>query len=241
MGGEGSMHFIVLTLYPEMFTSFLTCGLLGKAQEEGNIRIETVNFRKHGIGKHHSVDAPPYGGGAGMLLRVEPIVKTLEECEEGLDGPKPYKILLSPQGEPLVQSKVRQLSSLDRPIVLICGRFEGFDQRIRYFVDEEIGVGDFIMMGGEVAAMAIIEAVCRLIPGVIGNDASLAQESFSNQLLEYSQFTRPMSFKGHRVPEILVSGDHGRVAQWRLQDAIAKTRARRMDLFQQYRQGQADG
>jgi tRNA (guanine37-N1)-methyltransferase len=235
------MHFIVLTLYPELFVSFLTCGLLSKAQAEGSIRIETVNFRKHGIGKHHSVDAPPYGGGAGMLLRVEPIVNTLEEIEQGLDGPKPYRILLSPQGEPLVQSKVRRLSDLDRPIALICGRFEGFDQRLRFFIDAEIGVGDFVMMGGEVAAMAIIEATCRLIPGVIGNDASLAQESFSDHLLEYSQYTRPMEYKGHRVPEILVSGDHGKIARWRLQDAIAKTQVRRSDLYDRYRQGQTDG
>lgn len=229
------MHLIVLTLYPELFSSFLSCGLLKKAQENQRIRIDLVDFRKFGIGRHRSVDAPPYGGGAGMVLRIEPIIAALEDCEQRLGGVKPYRILMSPQGEPLVQKKIRSLSGMRVPVALICGRFEGFDQRLRHFVDEEISLGDFVMMGGEVAAMAVIESVCRLLPGVIGNEESLDQESFSHHLLEYAQYTRPLRFRGHLVPEILRSGDHGRIAEWRRQNAIEKTKWRRPDLYDSYR------
>jgi len=233
------MHFIVLTLFPEMFSSFLACGLLHKAFEEGRIRIEILNFRKHGIGKHLNVDAPPYGGGAGMLLRVEPIVRTLEDCQRRWEGRQLHKLLITPQGGPLTQPKVRRLAQIKEPVVLICGRFEGFDQRLRHYIDDEISLGDFILMGGEIAAMAIIESVCRLIPGVIGNPESLAQESFSHDLLEYSQFTRPVCFEGLGVPTVLRSGDHGKIAEWRRQDAIQKTKSRRRDLFQLFEERDA--
>ena len=217
-----------------MFSSFLASGLLSKAREEGRIEIETVNFRKHGHGKHHSVDAPPYGGGAGMLLRPEPIIETLKECEKQYQGQKLRKILISPQGEPFRQKRANQLSRMKDPVVLICGRFEGFDHRIRHYVDEEISIGDFIMMGGEIAAMAIIESVSRLIPGVVGNQESLEQESFNRDLLEHDQYTRPFDYEGHKVPDVLISGDHQKIKEWCQTNAIQKTRERRQDIYTHY-------
>ncbi len=228
------MHFIVLTLYPELFSSFLTSGLLNKAREDGKITIETVNFRKHGLGKHLSVDAPPYGGGAGMLLRPEPIIETLGDCERRYPGQKLHKVLISPQGDPYKQERARTLSRIASPVVLICGRFEGFDERIRRHIDEEISIGDFIMMGGEIAAMAIIESVSRLIPGVVGNEESLDLESFNQGLLEHDQYTRPFEYKGDKVPEVLLSGNHQKIAEWCQTNAIRKTREKRKDLYSRY-------
>ncbi|MBU2644257.1 tRNA (guanosine(37)-N1)-methyltransferase TrmD [bacterium] len=227
------MHFIVLTLYPEMFSSFLSSGLLNRAQEDGKIEIETINFRKHGLGKHHRVDAPPYGGGAGMLLRLEPIIATLNDCERQYQDKKLHRILISPQGVPFQQDRARQLSQIENPVVLICGRFEGFDDRIRHYVDEEISIGDFILMGGEIAAMAIIESVSRLIPGVVGNQASLEQESFNQDLLEHDQYTRPFDYEGYKVPDILISGNHQKIKEWCETNAIRKTREKRRDLYRQ--------
>lgn len=225
------MHFIVLTLYPEMFDSFLGCGLLNKARQEGRITIETVDVRMHGLGRHRSVDAPPYGGGAGMLLRPEPIIETLDDCARQYSDRTLHKVLISPQGVPFRQEKARELSRKQDPVVLICGRFEGFDQRVRHFIDEEISLGDFILMGGEVVAMAIIESVSRLIPDVVGNRESLDQESFNQGLLEHDQYTRPPEFRGLSVPDILLSGNHQKIREWCQQNAIEKTRARRQDLL----------
>lgn len=223
-------RFIVLTLYPEMFDSFLSTGLLGKAIAEERIQVELVNYRSRGIGRHHSVDDTPYGGGAGMVLRVEPIAWTLKE----LDQKPTRKILLSPRGEPFRQEKARELADDGSSIALICGRFEGFDERVRTYVDEEISLGDYIMMGGEVGAMAIIESVGRLIPGVIGNSESLKTESFSQDLLEYAQYTKPVEFEGQRVPEVLMSGNHQKIEEWREMDAIRKTRENRGDIYRRH-------
>lgn len=225
------MHFIVLTLYPELFSSFLASGLLNKAREDGKITIEIIDFRKHGLGKHRSVDSPPYGGGAGMLLRPEPIIDTLEECEKRFPGQKLHKVLISPQGEPYRQETARKLSCEEDPLVLICGRFEGFDNRIRHYVDAEISIGDFILMGGEIAAMAVIESVSRLIPGVVGNRESLDLESFNRGLLEHDQYTRPYNYRGYQVPEILLSGNHQKIEEWCQNNAIRKTREKRPDLY----------
>ena len=236
------VRFQILSVYPEIFSSFLSQGLINRALEEKHLRVELINFRKHGLGKHLKVDASPYGGGAGMVLRPEPIVKTLEECEEQAKPERLHKILVSPQGKPFGQSRAIELSQMTVPLALVCGRFEGFDERIRHFVDEEISLGDFIMMGGEVTAMAIIEAVARLIPGVIGNEESLKQESFSQDLLEYSQYTRPVDFRGMGVPDVLTSGNHLAIANWRQQDSLEKTQKKRQDLLERkarkIRQGQ---
>ncbi|MBU3917447.1 tRNA (guanosine(37)-N1)-methyltransferase TrmD [bacterium] len=228
------MHFNILTLYPEFFTSFLAEGLIKRALDDGKISIKTINFRKYGLGKHQKVDAPPYGGGAGMVLRPEPIINALRECEENAGCKKQHKILISPQGSVFNQEKAKELSRLDVPITLICGRFEGFDERIRIFVDEEISIGDFILMGGELAATVIVETVSRLIPGVIGNKESLENESFNDNLLEYSQYTRPYDFLGNKVPDILKSGNHGEIKKWRKSDSMKKTKTKRLDLFNRY-------
>ena len=180
------------------------------------------------------MDDAPYGGGAGMVLRPEPVIKALEECERMTPSGKMNKILISPQGFRFTQNKAEKLSRSNLPIALICGRFEGFDERIRSYIDEEISIGDYILLGGEIAAMVIIEAVSRLVPGVVGNHESLNSESFSGGLLEYAQYTKPMAFRGQKVPEILLSGNHRKIAEWRKESALAKTKIRRFDLLTQY-------
>jgi tRNA (guanine37-N1)-methyltransferase len=227
-------HFVVFTLYPDIFTSFLSQGLIGRARSEGTIVVEVINFRDRGIGKHQKVDAPPYGGGAGMLLRPEPIFDSVRDWERRNETEGLRRVLISPQGTVFNQRGAKRLCRLKGPIALICGRFEGFDERVRQFVDDEISIGDFILMGGEIGAMAIIEAVSRLIPGVLGNAESLECETFSNGLLEYSQYTRPSSFQGLAVPEVLLSGNHQEISKWRLSDSIRKTKRRRADLYNGY-------
>jgi tRNA (guanine37-N1)-methyltransferase len=231
---HSTVLFHILTVYPDIFSSFLSQGLVGKAIDEKRLGVDLIDFRKHGIGKHKKVDASPYGGGAGMVLRPEPIINTLEELTGKTQGSSLRKILISPQGQVFKQQKAVELSQTKEPLVLICGRFEGFDERIRTFVDEEISLGDFVLMGGEIAAMAVVESVARLIPGVIGNYDSLIHESFSQDLLEYSQYTRPVEFRGIKVPEVLTSGNHQEIENWRLKDAEQKTRDKRSDLFERY-------
>ena len=228
------VHFQILTVYPEMFSSFLSQGLLQKAIEKKKLAVDLINFRDFGLGKHAKVDAPPFGGGAGMVIRPEPIDAALDYCAEKVATNSIKRILISPQGEPFTQSKAVELSQSDQSLVLICGRFEGFDERIRSFVDEEISLGDFIMMGGEVAAMAVIESVGRLVPGVLGNNESIESESFSQGLLEYSQYTRPVTYKNLGIPDVLRSGNHKEIEAWRYNSALEKTKRKRPDLFDRY-------
>lgn len=216
-----------------MFLSFLSQGLIAKAIEEELIGVELIDFRKYGIGKHRKVDAPPYGGGAGMVLRPEPIIDALEDLDSKCQGKPCYRVLVSPQGDRFHQKRAMALSRESDPIALICGRFEGFDERIRQYVDEEISLGDFILMGGEIAAMAIVESVGRLVPGVIGNRDSLTHESFSQGMLEYAQYTKPVVFRGDAVPEVLTSGNHQAIEAWRRKNAADKTRQRRSDLLKE--------
>lgn len=229
---SNTISFKILTIYPELFSSFLSHGLIGKAVDEKILNVELIDFRKYGIGKHRKVDAPPYGGGAGMVLRPEPIFSTLAELEKENSQTGIHKILISPQGKLFNQNKAWELSKIEQPIALICGRFEGFDERIRSFADEEISIGDFVMMGGELVAMAIVESVGRLVPQVIGNQDSLDSESFSHGLLEYAQYTRPENFEGMSVPNVLRSGNHQEIAKWRTENAISKTRKNRPDLYE---------
>jgi tRNA (guanine37-N1)-methyltransferase len=228
------MKAAVLTLFPELFAPFVTTSFVGRAIEGGQLSLHLEPLRAHGLGKHLSVDDSPYGGGSGMVMRPDCVLAGVEAAERALGvGRAERRILLTPQGRRFDQAAARRLSAFGSA-VLVCGRYEGFDERVRYFVDEEISLGDFVLTGGEVAAMCVIEAVVRLLPGVLGNASSTEEESFSpvcSGRLEYPQYTRPPEFRGHEVPAVLVSGDHAKVAAWRLEQSLARTRERRPDLL----------
>jgi tRNA (guanine37-N1)-methyltransferase len=221
------MRIDILTLFPEMFTGFLDGSLLGVARSRGLVDIRLTNIRDFSEGVHRQVDDRPYGGGPGMLLMPGPVVDCVESVQAA--GPAAGRtVLLTPGGRPLDQSIVEELSRLDR-IVLVCGRYEGFDARIgETLAADEISIGDYVLSGGEVAAMVIVDAVARLIPGVLGHEESAGQDSFSgdDRLVEGPQYTRPREFRGLQVPEILLSGDHGRIAAWRREQAVAATARR---------------
>ena len=226
-------HLEVLTLFPGLIQPFLTEGLIAKAIGEGLLDITTVPLREHGLGKHRTVDDEPYGGGAGMVLRPEPVFNAVRQREQhhAAAGRKMRRIMLTPQGRPFDQATAHRLAETDEVLLLICGRYEGFDERIRNgLADEEISLGDFVTLGGEVAALAMIEAIARLVPGVLGNPDSAREESFSDGRLEYPQYTRPPEFEGMRVPEVLMSGNHGEIQRWRDQQASQRTAERRPDL-----------
>jgi tRNA (guanine37-N1)-methyltransferase len=192
-----------------------------------------MDIREHAAGKHSVTDDVPYGGGAGMVMKPEPLVGAIEAARAALPGA--HVVLLTPQGAPFDQRKAEELSRRDR-LVLVCGRYEGVDERVLEYVDEELSLGDFVLTGGEFAALAVVDAVARLIPGVLGNEESPRAESFgSEMLLEGPQFTRPAEFRGERVPDVLLSGDHARIARWRRKEALLRTRERRPDLFQRMR------
>jgi tRNA (guanine37-N1)-methyltransferase len=222
------MRFHILTLFPELFASVLSTTMLRKGQERGALAFELHNIRDHSTGKHRVTDDAPYGGGEGMIMKPEPVVAALESL--GTTGQRPRRILLSPQGRLFTQERAAQLAMLSE-ITLVCGRYEGVDERVRAFVDEELSIGDFVLSGGEVAALVVVDAVSRLVPGVLGNDCSAAVESFSGALLEYPQYTRPPEFRGRRVPAVLLSGDHQAIARWRRQEALRRTHERRPDLL----------
>ncbi len=219
--------FDVATLFPELFKSFTQTSLIGKAALNGLLEIGFINPRDYTSDRHRSVDDTPYGGGSGMVMKPGPILDLLDDAAES------HRILLTPQGSVFTQQSARRLAGLPR-ILIFCGRYEGVDERVRDQFDEQISIGDFVLNGGEVAAMAIIEAVSRLIPGVLGNEQSVVEESFSDGLLEYPQYTRPETIRQQSVPEVLLSGDHGRVAEWRRGQALLRTRDKRPDLFEKY-------
>jgi len=223
------MIFEILTLFPGMFVSPLGESILGKARERGLVQVRVHNIRDHAIDKHQITDDRPFGGGEGMVMKPEPIVRLLEALKA--QGPLPWVVLLSPQGHMFNQDCARRWSTLPR-LVLVCGRYEGVDERVaEHFADEEISLGDFVVTGGELPAMVILDAVTRLLPGVLGNAASAATDSFVEPVLEYPQYTRPREFYGHRVPEILLSGDHAAIQRWRRGQALLRTKVRRPDLF----------
>jgi tRNA (guanine37-N1)-methyltransferase len=228
------MRVAIVSLFPELFTAFLKTSLVGRAVESGKLEVLFEPLRQHGLGKHLSIDDTPYGGGSGMVMRADCVVAAIEAAEGKLGVARAERrILMTPQGVRFGQQKARSLSEVSS-LVLVCGRYEGFDERVRLYVDEEISLGDFVLTGGELPAMCVIEAAIRLVPGVLGNHDSVGEESFSvacDGLLEYPQYTRPAEFRGHTVPEILTSGDHGKVAAWRQQQALERTRARRPDLL----------
>jgi tRNA (guanine37-N1)-methyltransferase len=230
------MQIAIVTLFPELFASFLELSFVGRAVNAGILRVHLEAMRQHGLGKHLSVDDTPYGGGSGMVMRADTTVAAIEAAEAALASPvRPRRVLLTPQGERFTQPKARALATLGS-VILVCGRYEGFDERVRHFVDEELSLGDFVLTGGEVAAMCVIEACIRLLPGVLGNAESATEESFSVQcggLLEYPQYTRPVSFRELEVPEVLRSGDHEKVGAWRASASADRTRQRRPDLLNQ--------
>ena len=227
----------VITLFPEVFPGFLGASLVGKALQDGVWRLEPVDLRPFGEGRHRNVDDTPAGGGAGMVLRADVMARAIRASMAGApDDRSRWPILyLSPRGCPFDQGQARRLAACEG-VTLICGRFEGLDERvIEHFGIEEVSIGDFVMSGGEIAAEAVIDATVRLLPGVLGNAASTEDESFSAGLLEHPQYTRPATWEGRAIPEVLTSGDHARVAAWRLAEAQRITRERRPDLWRRYR------
>jgi tRNA (guanine37-N1)-methyltransferase len=223
------MRFDILTLFPAMFSSPFETSILGKAIEKKLIEIRIVNIRDFTSDKHHVVDDTPYGGGQGMVMKVEPIARAIESAKSG--NPSAWTIYLTPQGRPFNQERAEALSSKSH-LILLCGRYEGVDERVReMFVDEEVSIGDYVLTGGELAAMVMVDALSRLLPGVLGSDQSAEEDSFSESLLEYPQYTRPIDFRGHGVPEVLVSGNHEAIFQWRRKEALRRTVKRRPDLL----------
>ncbi|MGP1674675.1 MAG: tRNA (guanosine(37)-N1)-methyltransferase TrmD [Candidatus Limnocylindrales bacterium] len=215
----------VLTLFPAMIAEPLAQSIPGRIQEQGLAAVRVHDLREFGLGRHRAVDDTPYGGGAGMVMRVEPIVAAIESVRR----PSSTVILLDPGGEVFRHDRATDLAVREH-LVFVCPRYEGVDERIRAFVDLELSIGDYVLTGGELPALVVIDAVIRLLPGAI-DDASTDEESFSAGLLEYPQYTRPPSFRGMDVPTILTSGDHGAVARWRQEQALERTRARRPDLL----------
>ncbi len=232
------MEFDVLTLFPEMFEGVLNGSILGRAREKGQVSVHFHAIRAFATDKHRTTDAQPYGGGPGMVMKPEPLYAAWQAATDRNPGLPAKTILMSPQGRPLKQNVLEEYSS-EIPgkarLILVCGRYEGIDERfIEECVDEELSLGDFVLTGGELAAMTLIDGLTRLIPGVLGNEASSSTESFSgpsSRLLEGPQYTRPPEFRGHKVPEILLSGDHKKIAEWRRAQALSRTRDRRPDLL----------
>jgi tRNA (guanine37-N1)-methyltransferase len=226
------MRFDVLTLFPAIFEGYLGQALLKKAIDAGLVSVQLHDIRNWSRDKHHKVDDRPFGGGPGMILQVEPVVDCVEAVKQL--APQPGRlILLTPQGRKLDQTVVEELSREER-LTLLCGRYEGFDQRVTDILQpDEISIGDYILNGGEAAAMVVIDAVIRLVPGVLGDEESNQQDSFSeaNRLLEFAQYTRPREFRGHAVPEVLLSGNHEQIARWRREQSYLHTRKRRADLL----------
>jgi tRNA (guanine37-N1)-methyltransferase len=221
------MRIDIITLFPEMFPGFLAGSLLGAAREAGIIDIRLTNLRDHAEGVHRQVDDRPYGGGPGMLLMPGPVVACVEAVQAQAAAPG-HVVILSPGGRRLDQGVVEELAAKDR-LVLVCGRYEGFDARVREALSaDEISIGDYVLSGGEAAALVVVDAVSRLVPGVLGAEESARQDSFSGaeRLVEGPQYTRPREFRGLEVPEVLLSGDHGRIARWRHEQAVAATRRR---------------
>lgn len=224
------MKIDILTLFPEMFTGVFGSSILKKAQEKRAVSLNVINFRDYSSDKHHNVDDYPYGGGAGMVLAPQPIFDAVEHLS--LSSKKPRVILMCPQGERFSQSKAEELAQ-EEHLIFICGHYEGYDERIRTnLVTDEISIGDYVLTGGELAAMTVTDSVVRLLPEVLGNEQSCAEDSFSTGLLEHPHYTRPAEFRGMSVPDILLSGNHQKIEQWRHKESLRRTYNRRPDLIE---------
>ncbi|KKD53228.1 MULTISPECIES: tRNA (guanosine(37)-N1)-methyltransferase TrmD [Paenibacillus] len=248
------MRVDVLTLFPEMFDGVFNASILGKARDKGIVSLQAVNFRQYAGNKHGQVDDTPYGGGGGMVLKPDPIFAAVEalldkseqpafetavegiryeDAEHNADIKTPRIILMCPQGETFTQKKAEELAKEDH-LIFICGHYEGYDERIReHLVTDELSIGDYVLTGGELPAMVVIDSVTRLLPGVLGNETSAVTDSFSTGLLEYPHYTRPAEFRGWKVPGVLLSGHHVNIDSWRRQEALRRTMERRPDLLEQ--------
>ncbi|MDK8502218.1 tRNA (guanosine(37)-N1)-methyltransferase TrmD [Aerococcus sp. UMB1112A] len=226
------MQIDVLSLFPEMFAP-LTQSIIGKAQEKGLVDIRITDFRQYAENKHGHVDDYPFGGGAGMLLQVGPIYQALEAIKASHPDTDKRVILLDPAGKTFDQSQAESLAQADH-LIFICGHYEGYDERIRHYVTDEISLGDFVLTGGELGAMAVIDATVRLLDDAVGNAESVVEDSFSTGLLEHPQYTRPREFNGMTVPDVLLSGDHAKIADWKQKESLRRTLERRPDLLEDY-------
>ena len=218
----------LLTLFPDFFSSPLSQSMLQRAQTQGAVEFRTLNLRDFTADRHRVVDDRPFGGGPGMVLKIEPLVRAIRAVRE--QDPEVRVILLSPRGFLFTQAKAKELAELEH-LLLICGHYEGVDDRLRFFVDAELSIGDYILTGGEIPALVVVDAVTRLLPGVLGGEGAVEEESFETGLLEYPHFTRPRDFEGHEAPETLLSGDHQRIAKWRRAEALRRTAEQRPDLL----------
>lgn len=223
------MQFEVLTLFPEVIDCYTKFGVVGRALKREVAKVRVYNIRDFSTDKHRKVDDYPYGGGAGMVMEIEPIFNALSTLKS---DQKPRKVLLlSPQGRHFNQKLARDLANEAMTLTLICGRYEGIDERVKFLIDEEISIGDYVLSGGELAALVIIDSIVRLIPGALGDERSPIEDSFMNGLLDYPHYTRPENFMDMKVPEILLSGDHGKISLWRRKEALRRTLLRRPELL----------
>jgi tRNA (guanine37-N1)-methyltransferase len=220
------MRITIVTMFPEFFSSPMGVGIVGRAVEAGLVDVDIVDLREFGRGNHRQLDDAPFGGGPGMVMMIEPLAEALDPLEGT------HRVLLTPAGAPLIQETLDRWAGLDS-LTLVCGRYEGIDQRVAdHLIEEEASLGDFVLAGGEAAALAVIEGVTRLVPGVLGNPESVESESFRSGLLEEPHYTRPAEFRGWGVPEVLLSGDHAKVEEWRQEMRLERTRERRPDLLE---------
>ncbi|MCB9637647.1 MAG: tRNA (guanosine(37)-N1)-methyltransferase TrmD [Myxococcales bacterium] len=224
-------RYLLLTLFPEVVPGPCGIGVVGRAAESGLLSFSALNLREYGEGKHRIVDDTPYGGGDGMVMKADPLVRAIDDARAMMPEGSPV-ILMSPRGEPFRQKIAHELAELPG-LIMLCGRYEGIDERVRtHYVDRELSMGDFVLSGGEAAALTMLDAVSRLVPGVLGNAESIKEESFQRPFLEYPQYTRPADFRGLPIPEILISGHHENIRRWRLQESIRQTLLHRPDLLE---------
>jgi len=228
------MHFEILTAVPELVEGYLGGSILGRAAEAGVVSFCASSLRDHGEGKHKQIDDSPYGGGSGMVMKPGPLVAALEAARNRASSEERVRVVMThPAGVQLDRDMAHRLASDYDRVIVLCGRYEGIDARVEHYVDEWVSLGDFILTGGELVALALVDAVSRFLPGVLGNESSSTEESFEGSLLEYPQYTRPRDFRGAEVPEVLLSGDHGKIAEWR--------HARSLDRTRRYRPGRLSG
>lgn len=223
------MKFEVLTLFPEVIEFYLKYGVIGKAIKKGVTEVKVYNLRDFTTDRHKKIDDYPYGGGAGMVMEIEPLFYAISHIKS--DRQQRKILLLSPQGERFTQKTARELKEEDIKITLICGRYEGVDERVKFFIDGEVSIGDYVLSGGELPALVIIDSIVRLLPGALGDERSSQEDSFMQGLLDYPHYTRPEDFRGYRVPEILLSGDHKKIALWRIKESLRRTFERRPELL----------